>query len=197
VAGIGLAVFLENGLRLTQGSGEKWLDPLFTGRHVLFEQAGFAVMIGDTQLAVLGLMVLLGVIGSMLLRHSAAGRTYRACTDDGFMASLLGVDTDRVAGSGFALGAGLAGLAGVIYVVHYGEADAQMGFLIGVQALAAAVLGGLGSLRGAVLGGLAIGIFEALWTAYLGSAYRDVAIFGLLCLTLIYRPQGLFGTARD
>jgi len=197
VAGIGLAVFLENGLRLAQGRGEKWLDPLFTGRHVLYEQAGFAVMIGNTQLAVLGLMVVLGVIGTVLLRHSAAGRAYRACTDDAFMASLLGVDVDRVASRGFALGAGLAALAGVIYVVHYGEADAQMGFLIGVQALAAAVLGGLGSLRGAVLGGLAIGIFEALWTAYLGSAYRDVAIFGLLCLTLTYRPQGLFGAARD
>jgi branched-chain amino acid transport system permease protein len=197
VAGIGLAGFLENGLRLAQGRGEKWLDPLFTGRHILFEQAGFVVMIGDTQLAVLGLTAVLGVGGAALLRHSAAGRAYRACTDDRFMAALLGVDVDRVAGGGFALGAGLAALAGVIYAVQYGEADAQMGFLIGFKALAAAVLGGLGSLRGAVLGGFAIGLVEALWTAYLGSAYRDVAIFGLLCLALIYRPQGLFGTARD
>jgi branched-chain amino acid transport system permease protein len=77
--------------------------------------------------------------------------------------------------------------------VYYGEADAAMGFVIGFKALTAALLGGFGSLPGAVIGGFAIGMFETFWTAYFGYAYRDVAVFGVLCLILIYRPQGLFG----
>lgn len=193
LAGIGLAILLENGLRVAQGPNDKWQDPIFTGRHELFERAGFPVVIGDTQLALLGLALVVGAVFAWIIRSSRVGRAYRACADDLFMASMLGINIDRVVGLTSAAGAGLATLAGLMVSVYYGEADAAMGFVIGFKALTAALLGGFGSLPGAVIGGFAIGLFETFWTAYFGYAYRDVAVFGVLCLILIYRPHGLFG----
>ncbi len=197
LSGIGLAIVLENGLRVVQGANDKWQDPIFTGRHQLFEQADFPVMIGDTQLIVLTLSLVVGAIFAWVMRSSRIGRAYRACADDLFMASMLGINIDRVVGLTSATGAGLAALAGLIVSVYYGEADAAMGFVIGFKALTAALLGGFGSLPGAVIGGFAIGMLETFWTAYVGYAYRDVAVFAILCLVLIYRPQGLFGVEES
>jgi len=196
LSGIGLAIVLENGLRIVQGANDKWQDPIFTGRHQLFDQAGFPVMIGDTQIIVLTLSLVVGAAFAWVIRSSRIGRAYRACADDLFMASMLGINIDRVVGFTSAAGAGLAALAGLIVSVYYGEADAAMGFVIGFKALTAALLGGFGSLPGAVIGGFAIGMLETFWTAYFGYAYRDVAVFAVLCLVLVYRPQGLFGVAE-
>ncbi|GGF22569.1 hypothetical protein GCM10011611_30810 [Aliidongia dinghuensis] len=197
LAGIGLAIVLENGLRLGQGANDKWQDPIFTGRHQLFEKAGFPVVIGDTQLIVLGLALVVGALFAWIIKSSRIGRIYRACADDLFMASMVGINIDRTVGLTSAVGAALAALAGLIVSVYYGEADFSMGFVIGFKALTAALLGGFGSLSGAVIGGFAIGMLETFWTAYLGYAYRDVAVFGVLCLVLIYRPQGLFGVEES
>jgi branched-chain amino acid transport system permease protein len=197
LTGIGLAILFENGLRVVQGANDKWQDPIFIGRHLLFDEAGFPVMIGDTQLIVLGLALVVGTVFAWIIRASRVGRAYRACADDLFMASMLGINIDRVVGLTSATGAGLAALAGLMVSVYYGEADAAMGFVIGFKALTAALLGGFGSLPGAVIGGFAIGMLETFWTAYMGYAYRDVAVFGVLCLVLVYRPQGLFGVAEQ
>jgi branched-chain amino acid transport system permease protein len=193
LSGIGLAIVLENGLRVVQGPNDKWQDPVFTGRHELFEQAGFPVVIGDTQMMVLVLALVVGAIFAWIIRSSRIGRAYRACADDLFMASMLGINIHRVVGLTSAAGAGLAALAGLIVSVYYGEADAAMGFVFGFKALTAALLGGFGSLPGAVLGGFIIGMLETFWTAYFGYGYRDVAVFAILCLLLVYRPQGIFG----
>ena len=193
LSGIGLAIVLENGLRVVQGANDKWQDPVFTGRHQLFEQAGFPVMIGDTQLIVLALALVVGAVFAWIIHSSRIGRAYRACADDLFMASMLGININRVVGLSSAAAAGLAALAGLIVSVYYGEADAAMGFVFGFKALTAALLGGFGSLPGAVIGGFIIGMLETFWTAYFGYAYRDVAVFAILCLILVYRPQGIFG----
>ena len=193
LSGIGLAIVLENGLRVAQGPNDKWQDPIFTGRHQLFEQAGFPVVIGDTQLIVLALALAVGSAFAWIIQSSRIGRAYRACADDLFMASMLGININRVVGLTSAAGAGLAALAGLIVSVYYGEADAAMGFVFGFKALTAALLGGFGSLPGAVIGGFVIGMLETFWTAYFGYAYRDVAVFSILCLILVYRPQGIFG----
>jgi branched-chain amino acid transport system permease protein len=193
LSGIGLAIVLENGLRVVQGPNDKWQDPIFTGRHQLFEQAGFPVVIGDTQLMVLVLALVVGAAFAWIIRSSRIGRAYRACADDLFMASMLGINVNRIVGLTSAAGAGLAALAGLIVSVYYGEADAAMGFVFGFKALTAALLGGFGSLPGAVIGGFVIGMLETFWTAYFGYAYRDVAVFSILCLILVYRPQGIFG----
>jgi branched-chain amino acid transport system permease protein len=159
----------------------------------VFEQAGFPVVIGDTQLMVLALALVVGAAFAWIIQSSRIGRAYRACADDLFMASMLGININRVVGLTSAAGAGLAALAGLIVSVYYGEADAAMGFVFGFKALTAALLGGFGSLPGAVIGGFVIGMLETFWTAYFGYAYRDVAVFSILCLILVYRPQGIFG----
>jgi branched-chain amino acid transport system permease protein len=136
------------------------------------------------------------VVGAALafaIGRTRWGRAHRACAEDPFMAALLGVATGRVVSAAFALGAGLAALAGVMVAFYYGQADFSMGYLIGFKALTAALLGGFGSLAGACLGGLLIGLFETLWSAYAGLAYKDAAVFAVLVLVLLVRPQGLLG----
>ena len=195
IAAIGLAIALREYVRLAQGARDKWLPPLFAARRTLFEQHGFAVLVGDLQLAALGLAALLGAGLAWALGATRWGRAHRACAEDPQMAALLGVATDRVVSTAFTLGAALAALAGAMIAVHYGEADFSMGYLVGFKALTAALLGGFGSLAGACLGGLVIGLFETLWSAYAGFAYKDAAVLAVLVLVLVFRPHGLLGTA--
>ena len=111
------------------------------------------------------------------------------------MASLLGIDTDRTIGLTFVIGAALAAVAGLLFLLYYGAIDFYIGFVAGVKAFTAAVLGGIGSLPGAVLGGLLIGLIETFWSAYFSVQYKDVAAFSILAITLIFLPTGLLGRA--
>jgi branched-chain amino acid transport system permease protein len=109
------------------------------------------------------------------------------------MAALLGVDVDRTISLTFVMGAALAAVAGLIFTLYYGAVDFFIGFLAGLKAFTAAVLGGIGSLPGAMLGGVLIGLIEAFWSAHFPIAYKDVAVFGILVVVLIFRPTGLLG----
>ncbi len=109
------------------------------------------------------------------------------------MAALVGVDVDRTISITFIIGAALAAVAGTMYLMFYGVINFADGFQPGIKAFTAAVLGGIGSLPGAVLGGLLIGIIEALWSAYFTIDYKDVAVFSILAITLIFLPQGILG----
>ena len=109
------------------------------------------------------------------------------------MAALLGVDVDRTISLTFIMGAALASVAGLIFLINYGVIDFFIGFLAGIKAFTAAVLGGIGSLPGAMLGGLLIGLIEAFWSGYFTVEYKDVAAFSILVLVLIFRPTGLLG----
>ena len=109
------------------------------------------------------------------------------------MAGLLGVDTDRTISLTFVIGAALAAVAGMMYLLYYGVADFFIGFVAGVKAFTAAVLGGIGSLPGAMLGGLLIGLIETFWSAYFSVEYKDVAAFSMLAIVLIFFPTGLLG----
>ena len=109
------------------------------------------------------------------------------------MAALLGVDVDKTISATFVIGAALAAVAGVLYMLYYGVVNASDGFIPGVKAFTAAVLGGIGSLPGAVLGGLLIGLIEVFWSAYVSADYKDVAAFSILAVTLIFMPSGLLG----
>ena len=109
------------------------------------------------------------------------------------MAALLGVNVDRTISITFVIGAALAAVAGVLYVVNYGVVSFSDGFIPGVKAFTAAVLGGIGSIPGAVLGGLLIGLIEVLWSSYVSSDYKNVAAFSILIVALIFMPSGLLG----
>ena len=109
------------------------------------------------------------------------------------MAALLGVDVDRTISLTFVIGAALAAVAGTMYLLYYGVVNFADGFMPGVKAFTAAVLGGIGSLPGAVLGGLLIGLIEAFWSAYFSIDYKDVAAFSILAIVLIFMPSGILG----
>ena len=109
------------------------------------------------------------------------------------MASLLGVNIDRTISITFVIGASLAAVAGLMVTLYYGIIDFYLGFVAGIKAFTAAVLGGIGSLPGAMLGGILIGLIEAFWSAYFSVEYKDVAAFGVLVLVLIFRPSGRLG----
>jgi branched-chain amino acid transport system permease protein len=109
------------------------------------------------------------------------------------MAALCGIDVDRTVSVTFVIGAALAAVAGVMVVMYYGVIDFFIGFLAGLKAFTAAVLGGIGSLPGALLGGLVLGLVESFWAAYADAAYKDVAAYAILVLVLILRPSGLLG----
>ena len=109
------------------------------------------------------------------------------------MASLLGLDVNRTISLTFIMGASLASVAGVMFLLYYGVIDFFIGFLAGIKAFTAAVLGGIGSLPGAMLGGLLIGLIETFWSGYFTVEYKDVAAFSILVLVLIFRPTGLLG----
>jgi branched-chain amino acid transport system permease protein len=128
-----------------------------------------------------------------LVQHTTLGRAQRACEQDRKMASLLGVDVDRTISITFVIGAALAAVAGVLYMMYYGVVNFADGFLPGVKAFTAAVLGGVGSLPGAVLGGLLIGLIEVMWSSYFSTDYKDVAAFSILAITLIFMPSGILG----
>jgi branched-chain amino acid transport system permease protein len=112
------------------------------------------------------------------------------------MASLLGIDTDRTISLTFVIGAALAAVAGFMFLLYYGVIDFYIGFIAGIKAFTAAVLGGIGNLPGAVLGGLLIGLIEVLWSAYFSVEYKDVAAFSILVIVLIFLPTGILGRAE-
>jgi len=128
-----------------------------------------------------------------LIARTSLGRRQRACEQDMKMAALLGVDVDRTISLTFVLGAALAAVAGMLFLMYYGIIDFFIGFLAGIKAFTAAVLGGIGSLPGAMLGGLLIGLIETFWSAYFSIEYKDVAAFSILIVVLIFLPTGILG----
>ena len=109
------------------------------------------------------------------------------------MAALSGINVDRTISLTFMMGAALAAVAGLLYLLYYGVIDFYIGFVAGIKAFTAAVLGGIGSLPGAMLGGLLIGLIETFWSAYFTIEYKDVAAFSMLAIVLIFFPSGLLG----
>lgn len=193
IATIGLALFLREFMRLTQGSRDRWLQPLTTEPYVLAGGGVHEVSVSAAQLQILGLTVVLCAALGVLMTRSDFGRRYRACCDDYRTAALMGVDAGRTVALTFALSAVFAGAAGVVIALYYGTVSAYMGVMIGFKALVAAVVGGMGSIAGAVLGGILVALLESLWSSYLTMAYRDLVVFGLLAFVLVFRPSGLWG----
>jgi branched-chain amino acid transport system permease protein len=193
ISAIGMSIFLQNYVQLLQGAQVKSLPPVVTGGFQLMETGGFAVQLSYLQIIIVLVTVALMAGFSVMIAATPLGRAQRACEQDMTMASLLGVDVDRTISTTFLIGAALAAVAGMMVTLYYGVIDFFIGFLAGMKAFTAAVLGGIGSLPGAVLGGFLIGIIEAFWSGYFSSAYKDVAVFGVLILVLIFRPSGLLG----
>lgn len=193
ISAIGMSIFLQNLVQVTQGARVKPIPPVIEGGIELVSIGGQVVQIAWTQMLVIVVTVVLMLAFTWLITQTSFGRQQRACEQDRTMTGLLGINVDRVISSTFMIGAALAAVAGVMVTVYYGVVDFFIGFVAGIKAFTAAVLGGIGSLPGAMLGGLIIGLVEAFWGAYLWAEYKDVATFGILILVLMFRPSGLLG----
>jgi branched-chain amino acid transport system permease protein len=193
ISAIGVSIVLQNYVQLAQGARVKVLPPMLTGAITLSSSANFNVTIGVLQILIILVTIALMAGFTWMIRATALGRAMRATEQDMTMAALSGVDVDKTISMTFVIGAGLAGVAGLMVALYYGVVDFYIGFVAGIKAFTAAVLGGIGSLPGAMLGGLLIGIVEALWSGYFSIAYKDVAVFAILILVLIFRPSGLMG----
>jgi branched-chain amino acid transport system permease protein len=112
------------------------------------------------------------------------------------MAAILGINTNRIISTVFVIGAAMAAVAGVLVTLNYGSFDFSIGFITGIKAFTAAVLGGIGSLPGAMLGGVILGMSEALFSGFVNTDYKDVFAFALLVIVLIFRPSGLLGKSE-
>jgi branched-chain amino acid transport system permease protein len=193
ISAIGMSIVLQNYVQIAQGARVKPLPPLIPGGYTLIESGGFAVQLSNVQIIIVVTTLALMTLFSWLVSATKLGRNMRACEQDLKMASLVGVDIDRTISLTFVIGAALAAVAGIMYLLYYGVIDFFIGFIAGVKAFTAAVLGGIGSLPGAMLGGLLIGLIETFWSAYFSAEYKDVAAFSVLVLVLIFMPTGILG----
>jgi branched-chain amino acid transport system permease protein len=204
ISAIGMSIFLSNFVYIVQGPNNKSVPPMFgqsvcimgqsaPDRACLLDGALYQVTMSYKQMLIMAVTAILLVGFWFLVQKTSLGRAQRACEQDAKMAALLGVDVDRTISLTFVIGAALAAVAGVLYLFYYGSVNSADGFIPGVKAFTAAVLGGIGSLPGAVIGGLLIGLIETFWASYFSSDYKDVAAFSILAITLIFMPSGLLG----
>jgi branched-chain amino acid transport system permease protein len=193
ISAIGMSIFLSNFVQVVQGPNNKSIAPMLNSSILLAGENTTAVSISYKQILVVVTTFVLLAAFWYLVQRTSLGRAQRACEQDRKMAALLGVNVDQTISITFAIGAALAAVAGALYMVLYGVVNYNDGFVPGIKAFSAAVLGGIGSLPGAVLGGLIIGLVETLWAAYVSSDYKDVVAFAVLALTLVVMPSGLLG----
>ena len=184
---------LQNFVQIAQGARVKSLQPIITGGYELMERDGFIVNLSNIQILIVLTTMALMTVFSLIIAKTSLGRSQRACEQDRTMAALLGVNVDRTISLTFVMGAALAAVAGFLFLLYYGVIDFYIGFVAGIKAFTAAVLGGIGSMPGAMLGGLIIGLIETFWSAYFSIEYKDVAAFSILAIVLIFKPSGLLG----
>ncbi|MDT0175915.1 ABC transporter permease subunit [Pantoea sp. RRHST58] len=192
ISAIGMSLILQNYVQLSQGPNQQGVPTLLTG-VLRVEFDGGMVQITWTKLFILAAAFCGMALLTWIIQYTRLGRICRAVQQDRRMAAILGINTDRVISLVFVIGAAMAGLAGVLVTMNYGTFDFYAGFIIGIKAFTAAVLGGIGSLPGAMLGGLLLGVAEAQFAGLVNSDYKDVFSFALLVVILIFRPQGLLG----
>lgn len=193
ISAIGMSIFLQNWVALGQGARDMAVPALLPGALRFGSVGGFEVYLPYARLLVIVVTTVLMVLLTLYIRGSRMGRASRACSQDMHMANLLGIDTNRVISFTFVLGAMLAAVGGVLIALAVGKLNPFIGFIAGIKAFTAAVLGGIGSIPGAMLGGVLLGVAETLAAAYLSSEYKDIVAFCVLVLVLLVRPSGLLG----
>ena len=207
ISALGVAFMLENAAVILFGGRPKDYDIFSLGgdAQALIPGPLFAkgITIGSVRISLVRIMVIvtaavLMVLLTLLIKRTRLGKAMRATSFDREAASMMGIDVDRVIMITFFIGSALAGAAGVMVGLYLGKIDTFMGFIAGLKAFTAAVVGGIGSIPGAMLGGLVIGLSESYAIGYApqGTTYVDLYVFAILIIVLIVRPRGLLG-ARE
>ncbi|OEJ24406.1 ABC transporter permease [Streptomyces agglomeratus] len=192
ITAVGASFVVEYGVRIAAGPNPQVYPLRLDGEALTLFGARFT----PQQLLLMGVAIALMLGLDAWINRSRDGRAIRAVALDQKAARLMGIDVDKVISRVFFVGSALAGAAGVMVGVFYGKVDFLMGFIIGLKAFTAAVIGGIGNLKGTMLGGLVLGLLESFGSYWLGGEWRDVFAFGFLILLLSVRPTGLLG-ARE
>lgn len=193
ISAIGVSIFLQNYVMLTQGATDKVFPSLFgnAGFNFLSIRATYLqtsiIMVSGIMMALLHLFI----------RRTKTGKAMRAVSQDKTMASLVGINIDTVISLTFIIGSGLAAVAGMMVAMYYGLVNYSIGYSAGIKAFTAAVLGGIGSIPGAMFGGILLGLVESLGASYISSEYKDVYAFVLLIIILFLKPEGLLGKTAE
>ncbi len=193
ISAIGMSIFLQNYVLLAQTSDFlpfPELIPEFTFMEPV------AHIVGSSDLMILITTAIIMLILTVVIKFTRIGKAMRATAQDRTMAMLVGINVNRIISATFIIGSALAAIGGLLIASHIGQINFYIGFLAGIKAFTAAVLGGIGSIPGAVLGSLVLGLTESFATGYVSSDYEDVFAFSLLVLILIFKPSGLLGKAE-
>ncbi|WP_044530794.1 high-affinity branched-chain amino acid ABC transporter permease LivH [Herbaspirillum sp. B65] len=193
ISAIGMSIFLQNYVQIGQGARDMSVPVLISGALEFQMGSDFTVTVPYSRMVIVGVTLALMVALTLFIARSRMGRACRACAEDMGMANLLGIDTNKVISFTFVLGAMLAAVGGVLIALTIGKLNPYIGFIAGIKAFTAAVLGGIGSIPGAMLGGVLLGLAETFASGLLPSEYKDVVSFGLLVLILLFRPTGPVG----
>jgi len=189
IAALGVSLFIQNSMMLLVGTRPLPFPTLIPKRLYQFEGAVFT----NLQVLILGTALVLLLLLDQFVRRTRWGKAMRAVAQDAEAAGFMGVEVNRVVMLTFLLGSVLAAGAGIMVGVYYGIVDFFMGYVAGLKAFTAAVLGRIGNLRGAMLGGLLLGLAESFGAGFIGAQWRDVIAFVVLIAVLVFRPGGLLG----
>jgi branched-chain amino acid transport system permease protein len=201
ISALGVAFFLESSAQLLSGSQHYLYNAFYLGGkngnfgpllNTVFTIHGQVVNV--VEVIVVGTSLFLMVMLVLLVSRTKLGKAMRATSYDLEAASMMGINTDRVISATFFIGSLLAGAAGVMYGLYIGDVYYFLGFIFGLNAFTAAVVGGIGSIPGAMLGGLLIGLIESFATTYVGGQWSQIVIFAILILFLLVRPNGILGS---
>ncbi|MDO6460157.1 branched-chain amino acid ABC transporter permease LivH [Granulosicoccaceae sp. 1_MG-2023] len=190
ISAIGMSIFLQNYVLLAQTSNFLPFPELIPDFEFL---EPIAHIIGTTDIVILLTTAVSMIALLILIKFTRMGKAMRATAQDKTMARLVGINVDRVISNTFIVGSALAAIGGMLIASHVGQINFYIGFIAGIKAFTAAVLGGIGSIPGAVLGGFILGLTESFATGYVSSDYEDVFAFSLLVLILLFKPAGLLG----
>ncbi len=190
ISAIGMSLFLQNYVMLAQTPEYLPFKSLIPDFH-FWEP--YAHIMTSVELTIIVTTVIVMILLGMLIKLTRIGKAMRATAQDKVMAALLGINVNGVISTTFVVGSATAAIGGVLIACHVGQINFFIGFLAGLKAFIAAVLGGIGSIPGAVLGSLVLGISESFFTGYFWSEYEDVFAFTILVVILIFRPSGILG----
>ncbi|MCB1751220.1 MAG: branched-chain amino acid ABC transporter permease LivH [Gammaproteobacteria bacterium] len=190
ISAIGMSIFLQNYVLLAQSPDFQPFPELIPDFEFM---EPFAHVVGSSDVVILLTTALVMVGLTLLIKFSRLGKAMRATAQDRTMAMLVGIDVNKIISMTFIIGSSLAAIGGMLIASHIGQINFFIGFIAGIKAFTAAVLGGIGSIPGAVLGGFVLGLTESFATGYVSSDYEDVFAFSLLVLILIFKPAGLLG----
>ena len=189
VTALGVSLFLQYSGQLLLGAAPRSFPQIIPIKTWIWKD----IAINNIQIIIMGSTLILMVFLWWLVNKTSIGRAMRAVSFNHDVAELMGVNTNRIIGFTFFIGASFAGFSGVLIGMYYNTIDPMMGMIPGIKSFVAAVLGGIGIIPGAVLGGLLLGIAENLVVGLWISTYRDAIAFAILILILLFRPEGILG----